>query len=425
MKWLLPFLLLWPSACLGQTNAEIPEQLDLKKALEIAVANNPQLKAARKEIEITEADRIDASKRLNPAFSAYFEDYRLFHSEIGPFFRTQEITVRLDQEIETGGKRKLRTHAAEQRSQAQKAQTDNVVRALVLEVRRAYFQAVLAQTNLESAETILQEIDRVIELNRTRFEKGDISGAELKRVEVERLKFVEDVFGSKLALINAKSTLLFLFGLPQANPSFKLSVPLIVDRRASIPAEGIPLPLPYPELERRALAKRPDLMASMFEQKRADTETLHQRSLRSPNVTVTGGYKRNLLDNSVVFGIALPLKLFNKNEGGVARAAAEKARAENLAVHTRSQVLLDVQKAYNSAEINRQRVECIEKESIRKADESRQIVLTAYRLGEIDLIHLLDAERAFRETRKTYNQALYEYRMSLYELGSAIGLEAE
>ncbi len=57
MKWLLPFLLLWPSACLGQTNREIPEQLDLKKALEIAVANNPQLKAARNEIEITEADK--------------------------------------------------------------------------------------------------------------------------------------------------------------------------------------------------------------------------------------------------------------------------------------------------------------------------------------------------------------------------------
>ena len=284
---------------------------------------------------------------------------------------------------------------------------------MVFDVRRAYFQAVLAQTNLESAETILQEIDRVIELNRTRFEKGDISGAELKRVEVERLKFVEDVFASKLALANAKSILLSLFGLPQANPSFKLSGPLTVDRGASIPAEGIPSPLPYPELERRALANRPDLMASMFEQKRADTETQHQRALRSPNITITGGYKRNLLDNTVVFGIALPLKLFNKNEGGIARAAAEKARADNLATHTRSQILLDVQKAYNSAEINRQRVEYIEKESIQKAEESRQIVLTAYRLGEIDLIHLLDAERAFRETRKTYNQALYEYRMSL------------
>jgi outer membrane protein, heavy metal efflux system len=424
MKWLLP-LLLWPSVCFGQTSGEIPEQLDLKKALEIALANNPQLKAARNEIEVTDAEKLDASKRLNPGFSAYFEDYRLFHSDIGPFFQTQEIAVRLDQEIETGGKRKLRTQAAGLRSQAQKAQTDNVVRALVLDVRRAYFQAVLAQTNLESAEAILQEIDRIIELNRTRFEKGDISGAELKRVEVERLKFVEDVFASKLALANAKSTLLSLFGHSEANPSFKVSEPLTLNRRALIRAEGIPQPTAYSELVRQAVAKRPDLVASVFEQKRADTETLHQRSLRSPNITVTGGYKRNILDNTVVFGIALPLKVFNKNEGGIARAEAEKARADNLAAHTRSQILLDVQKAYNSAEINRQRVEYIEKESIQKADESRQIVLTAYRLGEIDLIHLLDAERAYRETRKTYNQALYEYRMSLYELGSAIGLEAE
>lgn len=425
MKWLLPLLLLWPSVCLGEAKAELPEQLDLKKALEIAVANNPQLKAARNQIEIVDAERLDVSKRLNPAFSAYFEDYRLFHSNIGAFFRTQEITVRVDQEIETGGKRKLRTQGAGLRGQAQKAQADNVVRDLVLDVRRAYFQAVLAQTNLEGAEAILQEIDRIIELNRARFEKGDISGAELKRVEVERLKFVEDVFASKLDLANAKSTLLSLFGTSAANVSFKVSEPLALDRSAPRPVDGIPQPSPYPEMVRQALAKRPDLMASVLEQKRADTETLHQRSLRSPNITVTGGYKRNILDNTVVFGIALPLRVFNKNEGGIAKALAERARADNLAAHARSQVLLDVQRAYNGAEINRQRVEYIEKESLQKADESRQIVLTAYRLGEIDLIHLLDAERAYRETRKTYNQALYEYRMSLYELGSAIGLEAE
>ena len=58
-------------------------------------------------------------------------------------------------------------------------------------------------------------------------------------------------------------------------------------------------------------------------------------------------------------------------------------------------------------------------------DEAQQIVTAAYQLGGTDLINLLDAERAYRETRKIYNQALYDYRISLYELGSAIGLEAE
>lgn len=422
--WLLPLLLLLPLDCFSQGRGEVPERLGLSKALDLALAHNPQLKAVRNEVEIAEAEWLGASKRLNPALSTYFEDYRLFHSQMRPFFQTQEITIRLDQEVETAGKRNLRIQAAKLRTQAQKAGYDNARRALALEVRRAYFWGVLAQTNLEVAEAVLEEIDRVIQLNRTRFERGDISGGELKRVEVERLKFIDDVFASKLALANAKSSLLALMGLPDESPSFKFSEVLALSSGHN-PAEGVPPLLPLIELQRQALAKRPDLMSSTLERQRADTEALHQRALRSPNITVTGGYKRNLLDNTIAFGVAFPLRLFNNNEGGISRAAAEQARAENLLAHTRQRVLFDIQKARNAVEINRERVAYIEKESVKRAEESRQIVLAAYRLGEIDLIDLLDAERAYRETLKIYHVSLYDYRMSLYELSSAIGLEAE
>ncbi len=265
----------------------------------------------------------------------------------------------------------------------------------------------------------------MIDLNRTRLEKGDISGVELKRVEVERLKFIDDVFAARLALFNAKATLFALLGLQQTNASFKFSGVLTMDSSPVDSSDGIPPLLPLAELKHQAFDKRPDLKASMFERERADTETLHQRALRSPNIILTGGYKRNLIENTVAFGIAFPLKLYNRNEGGIARATAEKVRSENLAAYTRQQILLEIQKAHNAVEINRQRLEYIEKESIKKAEESRQIVLAAYRLGEIDLINLLDAERAYRETRKIYHQSLYDYRMSLYELGSSIGLEVE
>ena len=40
MKWLLPLLLLLPFDCLGQSSGEVPELLDLKKSIEIAIANN-------------------------------------------------------------------------------------------------------------------------------------------------------------------------------------------------------------------------------------------------------------------------------------------------------------------------------------------------------------------------------------------------
>jgi cobalt-zinc-cadmium efflux system outer membrane protein len=426
MRWLWPFwvFLLLPLSGFGQNPVEIPEHLDLKRALEIAVANNPELQAAQSEIDLAQAERLEASKRPNPAFSLNFEDYRLFSTAQGPFFQTQEITARLDQELETRGKRRLRSEVAGFAVQVQKAHYDDALRQLGLEVRRAYFQGVLAQSNLAVSETILGEIDRIIELNRTRLEQGDISGVELRRVEVERLRFMDDVFAARLALANAKLTLLTLLGVPLDSPSFMFAEALGPGPAALAPEEGLPELLSLAELERQALTQRPDLLASSFEERRADTETSLQRAMRSPNLTVGAGYKRNLEENSVVFGVTIPLKIFNRNEGGIARARAEKARAEKVSAQTRNQVLLELRKAYNAVQINRERVAYIEGEAVKKANEAHQIVLAAYRLGGSDLINLLDTERARRETRKVYHQALYDYRLSLFELGSAVGLEA-
>ena len=42
-------------------------------------------------------------------------------------------------------------------------------------------------------------------------------------------------------------------------------------------------------------------------------------------------------------------------------------------------------------------------------------------MGETSLMDLLDAERAYRESRRIHNQALYNYRISLCELAAAVG----
>ena len=154
---------------------------------------------------------------------------------------------------------------------------------------------------------------------------------------------------------------------------------------------------------------------------RADTETQFQRALRTPNVTVGGGYKRDFGTNAVVFGVTLPLPLFNRNPGGVARADAERRRAENDQTVATLGAALDVQQAINAFEIDRQRVQYIEREYLSNARESRDIVLASYRLGAANLIDFLDAQRAFRDTVRTYNRALYDLRVSQFQLDAAIG----
>lgn len=313
---------------------------------------------------------------------------------------------------------------ARQQIEIERLRYQNIERQLILRVRRAYFEVVVAQANLELAEQILHDIDQVIQLDRVRFREGEISGGELKRIEVERLRFLDDVFAARLALRNAKSTLLALMGLDDLDVDFRAVEPLLLDESQPRQRMGIPPPLPLKELERLALSQRPDMAAVRHTRRRADTELLRQRALRTSNIIVGGGYRRDFGINSVVFGVTIPLKIFNRNQGGIARALAERQRAEHQAEAIERLIRLEVRKAYNAVEINRQHVEYIRREYLQKSEQSRNIVLASYRFGEANLIDLLDAERAYAAIRQVYNQALFDYRMSLYELGAAIGLSA-
>lgn len=410
-----------PGAVAAQS--AIPERLTLREAVALAVERNPAMVAARAGVDAAEGDRLSASRRPNPALSVDSAGYPAFESARPGYWGNQEFTVRFDQELETSGRRRLRTEVAESgRATAQLGVQDRA-RQIGLDVRRAYLVGVLAQADRGVAQTSLEEIDRVIALNRARLQQGEISGAELRRLQVERLRFVEDVFGADLALKNARSTLLALLNAPQLDQPLELTDGLKASAAegldaltaASIDAAGAP------GLRAQALELRPDVLAARREQVQAETSTRLQRALRTPNVTVGGGYQNNFGSDGVVFGVTLPLPFFNQNQGGIARADAERRAADARADATATVVRLDVQRALNAVSTNRARVQYIEQEYLKNAQESRDIVLESYRLGVADLIDFLDAQRAFRDTQRTYNRALFDQRVSVFELAAAVG----
>lgn len=413
---------------LAGAQTAVPARLTLDDALKIAAERNPRFAAARNAVEAAEADRLGASTRPNPALSVSSEGYPIGQPSRSSFWNGQQFTIRYDQEIETGGRRGLRSEATSFGVNRAQAVMRDQLRQLELEVRRAYFQVVLAAADRAVATDALAEIDRVISLNRARFTQGEISGGELRRLQVERLKFVDDVFAAELASRNAKSALLALFNSTDLATPFDVAATLGPTSTESGPAATAAVSTtPTPPaadvtgLRATALTNRPDLLAAKSEEARADTQTRLQRALRTPNVTAGGGYQRDFGTNSVAFGVTVPLPIFNRNPGGIARAEAERRRAANEAAAVQVDVLLDVQQAVNAVEVNRERVGYIERDYLRNARESRDIVLASYRLGSADLINFLDAQRAFRDTLRTYNRALFDLRLSEFLLQAAVG----
>lgn len=403
----------------GQT--AVPERLSLAEAVALAHARNPQLLAARAGVDAAEGDRVTAAKRPNPALSIDSAGYPAFESMKPSYWGGQEFTVRVDQELELAGRRGLRTAVADAARQAAMLTADDQARQLALDVKRAYLAAVLAEADRSVAQASLGEIDRVIGLNQARFAEGEISGAEVRRLQVERLRFVEDVFAADLAVRNARSGLLALLAATRLDQPLELTDGL----RAPIPSSDVALitagPAQAEPVVAQAIAQRPDLLGARAVQTQAETTTRLQRALRTPNLTLGGGYQNNFGSDGVVVGITVPLPFFNRNEGGILRAEAERRAADARLATTTLAVRLEVQRALNGVETNRARVEYIEREYLTNAQESRDIVLESYRLGVANLIDFLDAQRAFRDTQRIYNRALFDQRVTLFELAAAVG----
>ncbi|PWB77007.1 MAG: hypothetical protein C3F08_10650 [Candidatus Methylomirabilota bacterium] len=401
-------LLIWcgtPVSAAAQLQ-ELPRVLSLADALRIAGRQNPGLQAEATAGQIARGDATTAALLPNPALLFRSEGFRG-----GSFIDRQEIFVEVSQEIPTAGKRSQQIAVAGANLRASEADIANAARLLRFAVKQTYFQIVLAKTDLAVARGLLVDFDRIIRAKEEQFKLGEISGAELRRVQVERFRVFDDVVAGELSLKQARAALLALLGLPDSTTEFDVAEEL---------GRGEPIGS-LAMLHAEALQGRPDLRAQHQRVARAHEQIGLEQARRFPNLFPFVGYKRNFGEDSTIFGVSAPLPLFNRNQGAIVRAQAEEERESFQFKRLETQALLEVDQAFNRLESERRRVEGLETEYLPKARESREIAEAAHKLGAIDLTAFLDAQRAFREVQRLYNRSLYDLSIARFQVEAAIG----
>jgi outer membrane protein, heavy metal efflux system len=390
----------------------IPPALTLAQALAILSQRSPDILAEAQSISVSKADIEMASKLPNPTFIANSESYPIFSSQPGSVLNNQELTGAISQTILTAGKRKKRVEVAKQALLVAGSNLENFKRQLGLELRRRYWAAALASAQAKLARVILAQFDDTLRLNEARYQQGGISGLDRTRLQTERLRFWNDLQQADLELKNAKSAVLELLAAPQTTEfevadSLQTTVPL----------------LPVSDLTAEALANRPDIAAQQHTIDLQGRELSYQRSLSVPDVTVAAGYKRNFGADSPVLNIQVPLPIFNRNQGGIHGAQAGLERQRQLFERQRFQIEREVKQSADTLATQQQRAQEIRKTYVPEAQKALDIAVQSYRLGALDLIQLLDAERVYRDTQRTANQADFDLRMAESSLEAAIGKE--
>ena len=386
------------------------QPLTLQRVVDTYVAENLELQAAQYRLERTRADQIAARLRLNPGLTVTADNLKI-SGPTPPFNGVYEIGASYSETIELGGKRKLRQNVADLAVSAAEAQFADTMRRGIAAVKRLYFDALLARYNVDIAIENRQTFEQLVQFNVARFQQGAIAESEVIKVRLERIKF--DTAIKQSELIQRQATIRLLERLGESG--FTKDIVGQMDFRQ--------FNADLSSLKETALAERPDIQAAERELAAANERLVLEQARAKPDVTPFVGYKRLAQDNTILFGVSVPLKTRDKNQAGIARALADQKAAQSQLQLIRNRAVAEVESAYAAFETARDQVQTLRNELLNEADESRSIALAAYQEGATQLLPLLDAQRTRSEVRQQYFRTLFDYQTSLIDLELAVGKE--
>lgn len=391
----------------------VPDVLTLEAATELFLQRNLAVEAARLEINVAAAERVAANLRPRPSTTIVGENLGVR----GPtqFNRLYETAVTIQQPLELGGRATRRREVAERMVTAAEARLADTLQRRLLDLRRAYFEAVLARANLEITRENRAGAEELVRLNTVRLREGDVAEGELLRTRLEQVKFDSALAAAALAYEQAKIRLLEQLGESDFTRATTLDLRGLLQYR--------PVTVELVQLRELALAKRPELKVAEAEQSLAEAELRLEESRGKGEIIPFVGYRRVGVDDTLTAGVTLPLPFGNRNQGAIARTAAQLPVAATNLQLVRNRVLAEVEAAYRAYETARAQVQAYESGFLSQAQESVAITLAAYREGVTPLIALLDAQRTRAEVRGNYLKALFDYQNSLFTLEQATGTE--
>ena len=382
------------------------EPLTARNAVELAIAENPRMRAAERQIEAARARETQAAALPNPNLSLQAEEVPVSNPGGGTFL------IGISQPLLLGGQREVRGGVA--RLERELAEIDRVIlrRDLAAEVRDAYARLLFMQEGVRLARSNREAAESLLQATRARHKAGELAKVEVLREEVERSRAEREVAAAEGRELQARGRLNVLLGRSAQSP---LTVqPLQAPQLASLP--------PVAQLVSRSLESRVELQRAglAIERERLQRRLAQAGLWTGTEVGVSGGMIEG--QPGISGGITIPIP-FYRQQGEVAEAEANRLRAEAERDALRNTITLEVEEAYREARSAAQQAELFRSSYVPQAEQLVDNARRRFLAGEGSGLDVIDAQRALRETQVSYQQALLEYRQAIARLERAVGAD--
>ena len=377
-------------ACATASAAEMAASMGYQEAENIALRHNPQIQNARAAIDGAEADVLTAGARPNAVMSVNGSGVdKSQYATNGVKLNAVDTIVRIDQPFELGSKRSLRLAKAGDLNQAALWDLQETIRQERLRVVSAWLDLRVAEQRTQLADANLAQAERVADKARLRFKTGDLSGADLGRIESDTARLQADAQMARRDRARASALLASLLGQVMQNQliSTRGDWPPVMSHQD---AEKIMSDLSD---------KRPDVQAARARLAAAKQSIELARAQRTRDITVGLQYERNnpTVVNSVGAGIAIPLFTGNNFEGDIRRSMAEMTQAEIAMLQTERNARTEAKLLIHELDEANGRLHSLQDMALQSARRTDKAADVAYSRGAMSTFEYLDAKRALRQ----------------------------
>lgn len=398
------FLCIWGSLALIMLGSTVAgEPLTLSQVLDLTLKNNPELIASRAQIQGAEGDLVTAKAYPNPelqigAGESVARDAQVLRGALGG--------VDIAQPIELPFVRRPRREAGEAGVESANALYRVVSLNVLTRTKQAFYNVLRQQELLRMAESNRELLESIRDKIKLRVEVGESSRYELVKAEAELLGATKNRESAALRVEQAKAALRALIGAA-------------LPHKVEIIGELPPSEAPPPDLEKlreTVLQNHPALVQARAEVDRARSQLELEQALRYPQPTIKAGvYHEPHLEQWRV-DLIVPIPLWNQRQGPIARALADRERADAQANQQQLSLMYELDSAITAYRIATQQIETFESGLLREAESALKVAEAAYRLGERGILDYLDAQRTFQAVRVDYINALFDKNAALLEI---------
>ena len=386
------------SAWCQEGNAEQESQvLSLPRAIQLALSQNPELKAVAANQQIATAEHLQAGLMPNPELEAEFENFGGSGASSG--VDSAETTITLGQLFEMAGKRKKRREVAG--FQMSLAQLDYEAKRLdvMADTYLAFIDALAMQQRVSLDQDLYNLAQEVLSSVKARVEAGKVSPLEATKATIAlsnaRMQWLQNQE-------RLKALHLILAGFWGEDQFHFSRVEGKLGQTVEIPAK---------EELNAWLLQSPDVARWGTEIAYRKAQLRLEEARRIPDLTFKMGYRRmqETDENTWVAGISLPLPLFNKNQGNIQRAGHLISQGEAQKRAIENQMRIELAAAIQSLKTAFEQTTILQDQILPAAKQAFEGTQLGYSEGKLGYLDVLDAQRTYFEVNIQYIEWLSQY----------------